>query len=226
VPGSAALDRLAPDLWRWVGPHPEWKAGDFGAVVGSYAVVSSRSLLLIDPLVPTGAGSDVLAAIDELASGRDVHVLITIGYHVRSAALLSTRFDAPVWGPKTLRARLDPSIPLRILEPGDHGPAGVVAQAVGKPRRSERPLWIPSHRALVFGDAVVTTPVGELRLWSARPVDDHVREHFARRVGPSLEPLIDLDPARILVTHGDPVLDHGADALRRAAAAGVWYHAG
>lgn len=33
-------------------------------------------------------------------------------------------------------------------------------QAIGCPRRSEQPLWLPSHRAIAFGDPVVLVDGG------------------------------------------------------------------
>lgn len=227
MPSLRRLEHLAPELRRWTGPHPEWRAGDFGAAVGSYALATEPSLLLVDPLLPQDDdAAEVEADLEDLARGRAVHVLITIGYHVRSASTLRDRLGAQLWGPPTLGARLDDPDGYRVLEPGDTGPEGVVAQGIGRPRRSERPLWFPSHDALAFGDAVVTTPTGDLRLWSPKPLDAGVRAHYAERVGPSMQPLVDLAPKRILTTHGAPVLAGGHAALRRAVVAGPWYHAG
>jgi broad specificity phosphatase PhoE len=87
-------------------------------------------------------------------------------------------------------------------------------------------LHLPSHDALVFGDALVTTPDGELRIWHNEPVDERRVAFYAERFAPTLEPLIALEPQRILVTHGAPILSDGAAALRRAAAAPPWYHRG
>src|SRR5918997_737876 len=42
---------------------------------------------------------------------------------------------------------------------------GVTPYAIGKPRRQETPLHIPSHDALVFGDAVVEHE-GALKVWA------------------------------------------------------------
>jgi hypothetical protein len=89
-------------------------------------------------------------------------------------------------------------------------PAGVRFFAIGKPRRHEMPIWIPSRSSLVFGDTVVTDLGGTLRVWDHRPA--FVREKLA----PTLRPLVELGAERVLVTHGAPVLRDGAAELRRA----------
>jgi glyoxylase-like metal-dependent hydrolase (beta-lactamase superfamily II) len=220
------MKQLAPGLHRWTARHPDWHpTGDgFGAEVASFALVASDDLLLVDPLVP----DDEPTLLDALAGAAgNTYILITIGYHVRSAAALSARYDAPIHGPAQAGQRLaSKTKAFTLLEPGTPGPAGVVAHAIGRPRRGETPLWLPSHHAIAFGDALVTTPEGDLRMWCQEPVDDRRRAFYRDRFAPTLDPLIAREPARILVTHGAPVLAGGAGALRDAVAAGPWYHRG
>ena len=219
---------LTTGLWRWTARHPEWHPGVFGAEVASFALVAGDDLLLLDPQLPEDDG-DVLELLDRLAGeAKAVHALITIGYHVRSAEKLAKRYGggARVHGPKTCASRLDDTGLLNVWEPGTSGPAGVTPFAIGKPERSERPLWIPSHKAIAFGDAVVTNPEGELVVWSHEELDDRRLRFYSERFSPTLEPLIALDAERILVTHGDPVLEQGAQALKRAANGPPWYHHG
>ena len=83
----AATTEIAPGLFHWTARHPEWHPGEFGAEVGSYAAVADTDLLLIDPLEPP----------DDLLRER-VSILITIGYHVRSAEELARRYSARIWG--------------------------------------------------------------------------------------------------------------------------------
>ena len=104
--------------------------------------------------------------------------------------------------------------------PGEPGPAGVVAH--GLDPREERPLWFPSHAAIVFGDVVVTTPDGELRIWEADPMDAGLRAFFADVFLPALAPLGALPVEHVLTTHGAPVIGGGAAALRAALAAPPW----
>jgi hypothetical protein len=221
----AQANRIGPGLWRWTARHPEWHPGAFGAEVASFALDAGGDLLLIDPLLP-GEDTAVLDLLDGLAADRDVHVLITIGYHVRSAEELCERYGGRVYGPHTCASRLRNEALLTELEPGEPGPAGAMALPIGRPRRSELPLWLPSHAALAFGDSVVTTPDGELRVWVQDPVDDKRLRWYRERFAPTLEPLLALPAERILVTHGEPVLDGGASALRAAVAAEPWHHRG
>ena len=114
-----------------------------------------------------------------LAEGRAVHVLITIAFHVRSADALGDRYRAVLWGPPEAAARLRDPRRLRDLRPGEPGPAGVTACTIGDPPREEHPLWLPSHAAVAFGDAVVTTPQGELRIWMTGEQRPFLDERFA-----------------------------------------------
>jgi hypothetical protein len=218
--------RLTAGLWRWTARHPAWHPGEFGAEVASFAIEAEGDLLLLDPLLPADDEKPVLDLLDELAADRALHVLITIGYHVRSAEPLCERYGGRVYGPRTCESRLSDPRLFSELEPGSPGPGGVTAYPIGRPRRSERPLWFPSHAALAFGDAVVTTPDGDLRVWLQEPVDDKRRRWYRERFVPTLDPLLELPAQRILVTHGEPVLEDGATALREAVAADPWYHHG
>jgi hypothetical protein len=213
---------LSSGLWRWATQHPEWHPGRFGAEVACFALEAEDQLLLIDPLLPTGDDAAVLAVLDRAASGRDVHVLITIGYHVRSAEPLCERYGARLWGPANCASRLRNPSRLRALEPGAPGPGGATAFAIGRPVRTERPLWLPSHAAVAFGDAVVGTPDGELRMWCQAVPDERRLRFYRERFAPTLAPLAELPVERVLVTHGEPVLENGAAALREALAADPW----
>jgi len=86
-------------------------------------------------------------------------------------------------------------------------------------------LWLPSHRALVFGDAVVEHG-GSLRVWCQDRVDEGVRRFYRERFNPTLRTLLELDVERVLVTHGEPVLSGGGEALERALDSEPWYHRG
>ena len=190
-----ALDRAAP---RW---HP----GEFGSQVASFAVQAGDDTVLIDPLLPPDP-EDVLRLIDEQLDGR-LSILITVPYHVRSSEEIRQHFrkraEITIWGHPACRKRLQDQAGFRDCEPGDELPAGVSAYAIGKPRRHEMPLLIPSHKALVFGDAVAEVD-GELRVWSDRRVDEGVARFYRERFNPTLEPLLELDFERVLVTHGQP----------------------
>ena len=218
------MEELASGLWRWTARHPEWHPGRWGAEVACFAVDAGDALLLVDPLLPA-YDEGLLGRLDDLA-GRSalVAILITIPYHTRSAEPLSSRYDALIYGHPRVVDRLDRRRRFRAIEPGAELPGGARAYAIGKPRRYEMPIHLPSHRALAFGDALVTTLEGELRLWHWRDRVDEARARWYReRFNPTLEPLLDLDLERILVTHGPPILHDGATALRSALATAPWH---
>ena len=192
-------------------------------MVGSFALVAPGALLLVDPLL---RDDEQAAELGRLAAGRPVHVLVTIGYHIRSAALLARRLDAHVWGPPAAGRRLARPVPFTELEPGAEGPAGALAFRIGRPVRGERPLWLPSHGAVAFGDSVVGTPEGELRMWAQERLDARRLAFYGERFAPTLRPLLELPVRAVLVTHGTPVLDGAAQALRAAVERDPWHHHG
>jgi hypothetical protein len=220
-----APDQLADGLWRWTARHPEWHPGEFGSEVASFALSAGDETVLVDPLLPP-APEAVLDLIDRQL-GERLAILITIPYHVRSAEEIRRRFrgqvETTIWGHPACRKRLSEDAGFRAFEPGDELPAGASAHRIGKPRRYETPLHLPSHRALVFGDAVAEVD-GELRVWSERRVDAEVTRFYRERFNPTLEPLLELGFDRVLVTHGQPVLEDGHAQLEAALRAEPWYH--
>jgi glyoxylase-like metal-dependent hydrolase (beta-lactamase superfamily II) len=220
----AEPQQLADGLWRWTAQHPEWHPGEFGREVASFAVQAGDETVLIDPLLPPEP-DPVLALIGAQLGGR-LSILITIPYHVRSSEEIRRHFrgraETTIWGHPACRKRLQEQDGFRELAPGDELPAGISAHAIGKPRRHEMPLLLPSHEALVFGDAVAEVD-GELRVWADRRVDADVSRFYRERFNPTLEPLLELDFDRVLVTHGSPVMAGGKAELGRALAAEPWY---
>jgi hypothetical protein len=215
------VQQLADGLWRWTARHGEWHPGEWGSRVASFALDAGDATLLIDPLLP-GDDSAVLERLDALAS-KPVAILITIPYHARSAERLRKRYKGTIHGHKSVADRLTSRTGFKPFEPGAELPGGARAYAIGKPRRFETPIHLPSHRALAWGDALVTTLDGDLRIWHWRDKVDAKRARWYReRFNPTLAPLLDLDVERILVTHGPPVLRDGSAALAEALATKPW----
>jgi hypothetical protein len=221
------MEQVTEGLWRWTARHPEWHPGDFGAEVASFAAQAGDTTLLIDPLLPADPSS-VLAVIDETLAQR-LAILITNPYHVRSAEELWQRYrddaETTIHGHPAAAKRLEDRSAFREIEPGVPLPGGVTAHTIGKPRRHETPLHLPSHGALVFGDAVAEAD-GRLVVWTSDKVDAKVERFYRERFNPTLEPLLELDFDGVLVTHGQPLLSGGKRALRRALDAKPWYHRG
>jgi hypothetical protein len=221
------MEKLTEGLWRWTARHPEWHPGDFGAEVACFAAQAGDTTLLIDPLLPPEP-EPVLRALDNTLANR-LAILITIPYHVRSSEELWRRYrdhaETTIHGHPAAAKRLKDRSAFREIEPGAPLPGGATAHTIGKPRRYEMPLHLPSHDALVFGDAVAESD-GRLVVWSTNRVDAKVERFYTERFNPTLEPLLELAFEKVLVTHGQPVLEGGKQALRRALKAKPWYHPG
>jgi glyoxylase-like metal-dependent hydrolase (beta-lactamase superfamily II) len=216
------VDELAPGLWRWTRRHPEWHPVGFGDEVASFALRDDAGLVLVDPLVD-GAEDPELAALEATATG-SVRILITIPYHVRSAEQIWERLrrthDVAIHGHARCASRLEDTSGFRAVSGGETLAGGIRAYSIGRPRRTEVPFELPSHRALAFGDAIVETGRGALRVWKQW---EHVAaDWYEERFLPTLRPLAALEVDRVLVTHGEPVLQHGARALAKALEAPPW----
>jgi hypothetical protein len=182
--------------------------------------------LVIEPLAPQGEVDALIGALDEVVAGR-MRIALTIPYHVRDAEPVwrhyRRRRSATIWGHPAVAKRLTETNGFRVLEAGVSIGSGIIPIPIGNPRRYEMPLFVPEHRALVFGDAIVEAD-GAARVWIQRPITPDRLEWYERRLCPSLEPLLNLDCDRLLVTHGAPVMAGGHTALRAALDAGPWYH--
>jgi glyoxylase-like metal-dependent hydrolase (beta-lactamase superfamily II) len=120
-----------------------------------------------------------------------------------------------VWAEQRLVRRLG-SRGVEVNHPfsvGDPLPGGI--EAIQTARKSEVVYWLPEQRAVVVGDVLLGAgakphATGDpLRLcperWLEGATYDDLRE--------SLAPLLELPVEHVLVSHGEPVLSGGADAL-------------
>jgi hypothetical protein len=195
------LTEIRPGLHRWTAPHPDYEPdpepdspADWPEQVGCVAYEAPDTLVLIDPLVP----DELWPALDRFAEGRPVAVLTTIGFHRRSRDAVAERYGAT-----TSRAK-------KTL------PTGV--ETITIQRAGETMVWIPEHAALVPGDRILggrdgglrVCPESWLRYLSSGITGDELRE--------ALRPLLDLPVEHVLVSHGEPVVSGGRDALARALA--------
>src|SRR5262245_36400272 len=219
------MQKLTEGLWRWTARHPEWHPGEFGAEVACFAAQAGDTTLLIDPLLPPDPGP--VAGVIDRTLGDRLAILITVPYHVRSSEELWLRYrkdaETTIHGHRACAKRLRDESAFREIDPAAPLPAGVTAHTIGKPRRHEMPLHLPSHDAMVFGDAIAEVD-GRLVMWSSDKVDGRVASFYRERFAPTLEPLLELTWDRALVTHGQPLLRGGKDALRTGLKAKPWYH--
>ena len=198
------LLELAPGLHRWTARHPDadpnpdpGSPADWGPDVGCVAYQGPSHLVLIDPLVPDDR-PDVRDALSELYRRRggrsQVAILTTLKFHRRSRDELLRHFAVE-------------------LERNPEGVEKVPIRGAG-----ETMMWISEHRALVPGDRLLGDDAGGLRLcpksW-LRYLPSGMRHPELRE---ALRPLLDLPVELVLVSHGDPVLSGGRDAIARALA--------
>jgi glyoxylase-like metal-dependent hydrolase (beta-lactamase superfamily II) len=206
------VTELAPGLWRWTGYHEEWQD-----VVGSVYCETDEGVVLIDPLVPPEDTDRFWQALDRdvAKAGGEVHVLLTVFWHLRSSGTMVDRYGARTWVPTAARApvvrrSVEVSDPFR---PDDQLPGGL--EAFRTARSTEVVYWLPRQRTLVPGDVLLGGEDGGVRLCpqSWLPAKTSLRE-----LADSLRPLLELPVERILVSHGEPVLGDGRSALAEALA--------
>jgi hypothetical protein len=190
---------LRPGLYRWTAAHPSYEPNpepdspaDWPEQVGCVAYQAPDALVLIDPLVP----DELWPALDRLAAGRPVAVLTTIGFHRRSRDAVAERYRA-----STSRAK-------KTL------PTGV--ETIPISGAGETMIWIPEHEALVPGDRILGGRGGTLRVCPDSWLR-YLRSGMTRNeLREALRPLLQLPIELVLVSHGEPVLAGGRDALAEA----------
>jgi hypothetical protein len=204
--------QIAPTLWRWTAWHSEWKEN-----VGCVYREAADAVLLIDPLVPPDEADLFWRVLDRDVerAGRPVHVLVTIFWHSRSAADIVGRYGGRLWAPRRARAAIErrTRAVTDVFRPGEPLPGG--AEAFATARGTEVVCWLPEHRALVPGDVILGAEGGGLRLCAESWLPEGTGH---ARLRGSLRPLLDLPVERVLVSHGEPVLQGGRDALAHALA--------
>ena len=219
---GSGVQEIVAGIWRWERRPRGLHAGEFG-VRTSYAVVVDGETLLVDPLVD-GDEDPALGALDDLVDDR-VRILVSMPFHTRSAEPLWRRYrgaKARIYGHPDVATRLGDASGFEAVT-GGGGVDGVARfHPIGSPPRSEQPIEIPAHRALVFGDAVVETGGGELRVWDSPLDSERRRRWWNERYLPTLDRLAALEVEHVLVTHGQAVVGGGAAALRRALDRDPW----
>jgi glyoxylase-like metal-dependent hydrolase (beta-lactamase superfamily II) len=190
---SVELRDVAPGLWLWRQPHPDWsEGGGWEPEVASFAVESGGARLLLDPLAPPPSAR---AAWDRIEQLKPDTVAVLKPDHIRDVDLFVRWYGARALGPQHYWRDDVPKTELEPLMPGDELPGGLLALTDGR-GMLETPLFLPEQRALVFADGL-TAPAGELRVWST--------PWHEQRTLPALRELLALPFERVLVSHGEPV---------------------
>ena len=209
------VTRIAAGLWRWSTYYAEW-----WAEVGSVYVEADDAIVLVDPLVPEerDEAERFWRALDRDVErvAAPVHVLVTVFWHLRSAAEIVRRYRGRLHAVSRARAAVERRAGLEsdVFRPGEPLPAGVEALPSG--RATEVVLWVPAHAALVPGDVLLGDTSGGVRLCPESWLPNGVGHAELRT---ALAPLLELPVERVLVSHGEPVLENGRAALSRALAA-------
>jgi hypothetical protein len=146
--------------------------------------------VLIDPLVPPEDSERFWAALDGDVerAARPVVVLLTTDSHARSSNEIAERYGAEIGS----------------------APAGVETRDTGW--YGEVLYWLPGHAALVAGDVLLGDGSVGARLADSWLGADR------EPVRAALLPLLELPVERVLLTHGESVLERGDEALARALA--------
>jgi hypothetical protein len=167
--------------------------------VRSYALDAGDAFVLFDPVAPP---PEVL----DLAAGRPLEILLTVFWHSRSSLELVTELGATVHAYATGIDQLSiPAVPFAL---GDVV-AGVETRRGGYDE--EAIYWIPSHGALVAGDALL----GD-RGFRVQPDSWLVEGLTPAALRERLRPLLELSVELLLPAHGDPVTEDAHAVLERA----------
>jgi len=190
------LRDLAPGLWIWRIPHPDWRPElDWPQLVTSTCVESGGEVALLDPLAPP-EGSD---AWERLDAKPPTMVVVLKPDHVRDVDLFVERYGARGFGPWLFFRDDAPRTELEPIEPDMELPGGLRTLFDAR-WRNETPVWLPEQKTLVFADGL-TAPEGELRIWGTRQLD-RARAVFREH--------LELPFERVIVAHGEPVHDRAA----------------
>ena len=178
--------RIAEGLWRWAAEHPNWEnwpghereAREVGCVY--YETVDAT--VLIDPLVPAGEEDDFYRHLDADIErrGQPVVILLTAAWHRRSTDELAARYEARIGGAL---------------------PEGVDEVSIDGTDERQVAYFIRPHAALVVAEIFGVDIDGELYV-APSPALKRPDELEA-----SLDRIIELPIERLLVSHGEPVLE-------------------
>ena len=184
------------ELSWWFSPHPNWEpTEDWPEEVPVVRYENDDEVALIDPFLPPDDSFDL--------RGKPVRVLLTQGAHYRGTADFVERYDASVWTPPRAVWR-------KIPNPAttDVLPRGIDAiELDGEPQQVV--FFIREHATLVSGDVLSGTG-GGLHVF--------VDEADPERLLPALDALADLPIERVIIPHGDLILENGAARIRAAVA--------
>ena len=193
------MREIAPGLHYWTAAHPAWEpgaepgsAGDWPEQVGSVLFEAPDAVVFIDAQVP----DELWPALDERVAGRPVVVLTTIRWHGRSRDAVFERYSG---------AKVRHDAPM---------PAGVEARPVEG--FGETIYWLPEVRALVPGDRLIGDGEDGARVCPPGWLGDMPGNGGVEELRVALLPLLELPVEHLLLSHWEPVVGGGREALAAA----------
>jgi hypothetical protein len=189
--------RIAEGLWRWTAEHPNWENWPGherqAREVGCVYYEADDATVLVDPLVPAGEEDDFFRHLDTEVErrGLPVVILLTADWHRRSAEELAARYDARIGGAL---------------------PNGVEEVAIEGADERQVAYFIRPHAALVVAEIFGVEIDGELHVAQSPAL---VRPD---ELEASLNRIMELPIERLLVSHGEPVLEGAKTRMAEALA--------
>ena len=197
---------IVAGLWFWSVAHPDWDGDDdWPQQVGQACYVTTRAVVLFDPLVPVGDATAFWSFVDQRRgdAGLPVRVLLTAPWHERSARAVSDRYAATVWAHPAGHTRLS------ISASDDVVPDGVEAVVLGGVDEGEVAFYIGAAQTLVVAEFLAGVE-GGLALVPSPAIHD--QGAFLR----SLDRLLAKPIERVIVAHGDSILENGTTRIEQA----------
>ncbi len=206
------MREVAPGLWDWQAPHPDWEAGQpWGRVVSAHALDTGEELLLFDPL-------DVPAELAERATA----IVLTAPWHERDTRKLVEELHVPVYAarpdsgadlielfdvdPARVEGFVSDDLRWLIHENGGdwheisaEAPPPFGIEAFAGRTRNDLVLWVPGARALIAGDSLADWGDG-LAIRSEWLTAKTSRDDVAARLRPVLDRPVEI----VLPAHGTP----------------------
>jgi hypothetical protein len=209
--GPGTTGEIIEGLWRFEALLPDWTENTSGEdgweqQVAWWAIGVPDGLVVIDPLV------DDWDALDQLVGDRGgcAGVVRTCHWHQRSVAEVANRYSAEVWA----KQHTGGGVPYASDHPlSDRGELFGELHVFDVERDDEIAVWLSRQAALVFGDAMIRTPAGDLRVC---PESWTQPEGGPARLRAVLRDLTALPVEHVLVSHGPLVLGGGGASLPAA----------
>jgi hypothetical protein len=205
------IREIAPGLWIWRARHPFWAEGDdWQPVVTSTFVESGGERYVLDPLSPA---LDNIGLWERLDRSPPTAAAVLMPDHVRDIDLFVRRYGARPYGPMFFFPDDVPNSQLEPIIADSELPGGLTPLFDGR-GRLETPMWLPRHKAIVFGDAL-TERNGDLRVWDCRA------GHQKREL-PALKAMLELPFEIVIISHCDQEPVHPRAEFEKALERPPW----